>query len=81
MENAYSTNGGDLDPADDDNLSIKSLHNPMTDAPATSKCGRVADLPDTSVWVQDGNAQREVFAFRQIGAGGVAWYFGVTKKP
>ncbi|KAK4892287.1 hypothetical protein LTR49_028602 [Elasticomyces elasticus] len=70
MENASSTNGGDLDPADDDNLSIKSLDTPMTDAPATSKRGRVADLPDSSVWVRDGDAQREVFAFRQIGAGG-----------
>ncbi|KAK5689437.1 DnaJ-like protein xdj1 [Elasticomyces elasticus] len=67
MENASSTNGGDLDPADDDNLSIKSLDTPTTDAPATSKRGRVAD---SSVWVRDGDAQREVFAFRQIGAGG-----------
>ncbi|KAK5673919.1 DnaJ-like protein [Elasticomyces elasticus] len=49
MENASSTNGGDLDPADDDKLSIKSLDTPMTDAPATSKRGRVADLPDSSV--------------------------------
>ncbi|KAK3612944.1 hypothetical protein LTR56_028158, partial [Elasticomyces elasticus] len=70
MESASSTNGGDLDPADDDNLSIKSLDTPMTDAPATSKRGRVADLPDSSVWVRDGDAQREVYAFRQIGAGG-----------
>ncbi|KAK5675062.1 Molecular chaperone (DnaJ superfamily) [Elasticomyces elasticus] len=64
MDDASSTSGENLDPTDD-NVSVKSQDTHMTDATAGSERGRVTDPPDSSIWVRDGDARREVFAFRQ----------------
>ncbi|KAK4901913.1 hypothetical protein LTR49_027168 [Elasticomyces elasticus] len=73
MDNASTTNGEHLDSTsddDDDDVSNKSLDIPMGDAPRAPDNSGDADVPDTSIWVRDGSAQREVFAFRQTGVYG-----------